>query len=151
MRLRSQVKFLSEMLKTHDIQSAAAICQCHTDSIYKAVRSGELHARKVGRRWVILEENLTEFLNRTTDAPRSTYAEKFTTPVLQPRKSQFIDLKALLKERLRKDSKPNLKAVSGVSNESLTGKEIHVKNAGKRAQRRKEYKERQERLPETEN
>ena len=129
------------MLKTHDIHSAAAICQCHPDSIYKAIRSGELKSRKVGRKWIITEENLLAFLN----APPTTSAAKSGTCVLPPTKPQFTDLRALLLKKTRKNSKSNLKKVSGNSNPPME-EGIYAINAAERTQRRKEFRERQRRL-----
>ncbi|MEJ8568267.1 helix-turn-helix domain-containing protein [Elongatibacter sediminis] len=83
-------------LKTYSVQQAAKVCRCHPGSIYDAIRSGKLRARKVGRAWVILERNLTAFL----DAPDPSISP---APDRHPRISSLksadlIDPRELLEE-----------------------------------------------------
>lgn len=47
----------------HTIQSAARKATIGRTTLYNAIRSGELRARKIGRRTVILEHDLARWLS----------------------------------------------------------------------------------------
>ena len=53
--------------RAHSVDSAAKIIGAGRDGIYKAIREGQLKARKFGRRTLILDEDLTEFLRSLPD------------------------------------------------------------------------------------
>jgi excisionase family DNA binding protein len=46
----------------HSIEDAARITSCGRTSIYAAIKEGALKARKFGRRTVILDEDLRDWL-----------------------------------------------------------------------------------------
>ena len=49
-------------MKTYNTKQIAEICQCHYTTILEYIGSGSLNAFKVGRRWVITQSALDDFL-----------------------------------------------------------------------------------------
>ena len=58
--------------RAHSVNNAAAIIGAGRDGVYEAIRSGRLRARKFGRRTLILDEDLIEFLRSLPDLDLST-------------------------------------------------------------------------------
>ena len=58
--------------RAHSINSAAEIIGAGRDGIYAAIRSGQLRARKFGRRTLILDQDLIAFLQSLPDLDLST-------------------------------------------------------------------------------
>ena len=99
-------------------------------------------SRKVGRKWIITEENLQVFIDTTHNVPCFIDVAKSGTCVLTLEASEFTDLPGQPTERKRSVLKRNLKKISPVSRNSLTEEKVHAINAAERAQRRKEFRER---------
>ena len=104
--------------------------------------------RKVGRKWIIPEENLLEFINSAHNAPCFIDVAKSGTCVLTLEESEFTDLPGQPTERKRSVLKRDLKKISPDSRNSLTEEEIHAINAAERARRRIKYRGRQGKLSE---
>ena len=58
--------------RAHSINSAAEIIGAGRDGIYAAIRTGQLRARKFGRRTLILDQDLIAFLQSLPDLDLST-------------------------------------------------------------------------------
>jgi excisionase family DNA binding protein len=58
--------------RAHSINSAAEMIGAGRDGIYAAIRSGQLRARKFGRRTLILDQDLAVFLQSLPDLDLST-------------------------------------------------------------------------------
>jgi excisionase family DNA binding protein len=54
--------------RAYSVNSAAEVIGAGRDGVYAAIRSGQLRARKFGRRTLILDEDLTDFLRKLPDA-----------------------------------------------------------------------------------
>jgi excisionase family DNA binding protein len=59
---------LSEIKRALSVDETAAHAGVGRDAIYAAIRNGELVARKLGRRTLILRSDLDRFLRRTSSA-----------------------------------------------------------------------------------
>jgi excisionase family DNA binding protein len=46
----------------HTVEGAARVTTCGRTSVYAAIKAGELKARKIGRRTIILDEDLRAWL-----------------------------------------------------------------------------------------
>ncbi|MBQ9725090.1 MAG: helix-turn-helix domain-containing protein [Neisseriaceae bacterium] len=104
-------------MKTYTVQEAAEICHCHHSTILEYIHSGSLLACKIGRSWVITEENLDNFIktrhNLTVQAVNSKkrirtqcYTNEATngTPTLQQQLARVLDaLLARPTDRQRKN------------------------------------------------
>ena len=108
-----QAKILLKM-KTYTIRQVAEICHCHHSTILEHIHSGSLNACKVGRQWIITQENLEEFLrtrqNQTVQAvaersrkPCYTNEATLGTPTLQRQVARELD--ALLAQPTNKQPK----------------------------------------------
>ena len=53
--------------RAYSINHAAEMIGAGRDGVYAAIRAGRLRARKFGRRTLILDEDLTEFLRSLPD------------------------------------------------------------------------------------
>ena len=53
--------------RAYSIKSAAEVIGAGRDRVYDAIRSGQLRARKFGRRTLILDEDLSAFLKALPD------------------------------------------------------------------------------------
>jgi excisionase family DNA binding protein len=58
--------------RAHSVNGAAAIIGTGRDGVYEAIRSGQLRARKFGRRTLILDEDLSKFLQSLPDLDLGT-------------------------------------------------------------------------------
>jgi excisionase family DNA binding protein len=63
-------------MKTLDVIAAAKACFCHEDTIRKYIRDGKLLACKVGRSYVIKQEDLDDLLVRLTSESRQLVLKK---------------------------------------------------------------------------
>jgi hypothetical protein len=61
--MSSTTKPPDESLLAHTVETASRISTCGRTSLYAAIKSGSLKARKIGRRTVILDEDLRRWLS----------------------------------------------------------------------------------------
>lgn len=47
------------------LQEAAEVLVCHTDTVRALIRSGQIKARRPGRRWLVNAESVREYLSGT--------------------------------------------------------------------------------------
>ena len=66
-------------MKTYTIHQAAEICHCHHSTILEYIHSGSLIACKIGRSWVITEENLDKFIEIRHNHAVQAVAERSRT------------------------------------------------------------------------
>ncbi|MBR1819082.1 MAG: helix-turn-helix domain-containing protein [Neisseriaceae bacterium] len=116
-------------MKTYTIRQAAEICHCHHSTILEYIHSGSLLACKIGRKWVITEENLDNFIktrhNLTVQAVNSKQSRRqcYTneaingTPISQQQVARELD--ALLAQPTNSQRK-NYTTNSNISNGELT-------------------------------
>jgi hypothetical protein len=52
----------SKILLAHTIETASRISTCGRTLLYAAIKAGDLKARKIGRRTIILDEDLRHWL-----------------------------------------------------------------------------------------
>lgn len=57
-----KTKFPDESALAHTIENAARASTCGRTSVYTAINAGSLKARKIGRRTIILDEDLRRWL-----------------------------------------------------------------------------------------
>ncbi len=62
--------------KAHSIQRVAELIGSGRDAVYQAIRSGRLKAKKFGSRTIVLDADLTEFLQSLPDLELSSSGEQ---------------------------------------------------------------------------
>ncbi len=59
-------------MKTLGLRGAAKLLKCHPETVRQKLKSGEIPAAKVGRRWVIRECDVEQYLVSLHNPPRRT-------------------------------------------------------------------------------
>ncbi|TDJ70154.1 MAG: DNA-binding protein [Proteobacteria bacterium] len=59
-------------MKTLTLTEAAKLLKCHPETIRQKLKSSEILAAKVGRRWVIMERDIESYLRSLHNPPRRT-------------------------------------------------------------------------------
>ncbi|TDJ68891.1 MAG: DNA-binding protein [Proteobacteria bacterium] len=58
------------MIRTLTLREAAKLLKCHPETIRQKLKSGEIPAAKVGRRWVIMESDIENYLRGLHNSQR---------------------------------------------------------------------------------
>ena len=85
-------------MKTYTAEQTAEVLMCHPRTVMELCKSGELPARKAGRRWVIAERNLEEFLCCTKKERSGIASSKRTGgPTTAPQRRVIENSRRILK------------------------------------------------------